>query len=607
MKKVLFSSTWGPFKEQFFNTSPVDVMNQRFSRGCDIFTLNAHLHMNWVHLIAQNIDLPSVFLEYPREEDFIAEIEKGYDYVALSSFHNQNDDLIDMCRAVRKKAPDSKIVLGGFGAAGLEAVMSEPELKEICDHLCHEEGTRFFRKILGEDPDRPMFHSHLPKWGYSLPMLNHHPAGNTPVVVGSVGCPNGCDFCGTTEMFHQCRTVIMTPEQVHQEFKRAWRENPMLAQAVLLEEDTFQNVEYVTELGRLLREDPEFGLAYYNFYCLASNRSMSQWSFEDMALTGCSTVFVGVESKFARDHGYDKTEGLSYQETFDGLHNVGILTTGAWMVGFDFQTRENVEEDLEEFVSLYPSMQQLARVCPFPPTPMWDRLKEEGRIREDVKWEDISFYGGGGMVLENLYEHEIGEIIERGYRKLYETHGASVARIVHVNLMGYEYCWENRHRNKYLGERAQYNKRLATTFFPIIKACEIYAPNNTVRKKMKDIRRMYHRLLGKPNHFQKGLEKTLCLASGANKLLDVINPRDNVLVEEAYKKYIYDKPTPQWPERPYRVEYPRRTWKFDSYLSAMNMVKRALVGMEWTSRALDRRKGIERDEKIEPEAYLIFL
>ena len=84
---------------------------------------------------------------------------------------------------------------------------------------------------------------------------------------------------------------------------------------------------------------------------------------------------------------------------FDGLHRVGISTTGAWMVGFDFQTRENIEEDLQDFIDLAPSLQQLTRVCPFPPTPLWRMLKDEGRIREDVKWEDISFYGGGGMVL----------------------------------------------------------------------------------------------------------------------------------------------------------------------------------------------------------------
>ena len=69
MTKVLFTTTWGPYIEQFFNTSPTDVMNQRFGRGCDIFTMNGHLHMSGCHVIAQNIEAPSVFLEYPRKDD----------------------------------------------------------------------------------------------------------------------------------------------------------------------------------------------------------------------------------------------------------------------------------------------------------------------------------------------------------------------------------------------------------------------------------------------------------------------------------------------------------------------------------------------------------
>lgn len=607
MKKVLFSTTWGPFQEQYFNTSPIDVMNQRFSRGCDIFSLNAHLHMNWAHLIAQNIELPSVFLEYPRKADFLAEVDKEYDYVAISAFHNQVDDLVDMCRAVRDHVPRAKIVLGGFGAVGLEATIPKKQLRELCDHLCHGEGIRFFRKILGEDPDRPMFHSHLPKWGYSLPMLNRHPRGNTPVVVGSVGCPNGCDFCGTTEMFQQRRIELMSPEQVHREFRRAWRENPLALQAVLLEEDTFQNVDYIRELGRLLREDTEFGLGYYNFYCLASNRSMSQWTFEDMALTGCSTVFVGVESKFAESEGYGKTEGLSTREMFEGLHRVGILTTGAWMVGFDFQTRENIEEDLQEFVSLAPAMQQLARVCPFPATPMWKQMKKEGRIRKDFKWEEVSFYGGGGMTSDNFYDHEIMEIIERGYKLLYETHGASVARIIHVNLLGYEYCMENRSRNQYLEERAVYHRRLTYSFFPLLRALEIYAPNNRVRKRMKDIRRMYIRLLGEPTKFQKGMEKALSLVSGATKMMDVIHPRENILVEEAFKKYLYDKPASPYPECPYRVEYPYRTRKFDLNLVARANLRRALSGVEQIVGLPGRLQNKHVHDEVPPGTFGIFL
>ena len=326
-----------------------------------------------------------------------------------------------------------------------------------------------------------------------------------------------------------------------------------------------------------------------------------------MALTGCATVFVGVESKFAREQGYGKKEGLTHKEMFDGLHRAGILTTGAWMVGFDFQTRENIEEDLRDFVDLCPSMQQLTRVCPFPPTPLWKRMKEEGRLRDDAKWEDVSFYGGGGMVPGNFYEHEIAEIIERGYKLLYETHGASIARIVHVNLMGYEHCMENRGRNPYLEDRAFYHKRLIYAMFPLLKAMEIYAPNSTVRKRMKEIRRTYVRLMGEPTQFQKTMEKTLTLTSAYNRVKDLVYPADNVLVEEAFKRYVYDKPAPSYPECPYRVEYPNRTRSFDLNRQAKATIRRLTTGMEMATRLLGRPRSPYRDRPVPPGMFGIFM
>jgi radical SAM superfamily enzyme YgiQ (UPF0313 family) len=489
-------------------------------------------------------------------------------------------------------------VLGGFGAAGLEATATPEEIRELCDHLCHEEGVTYFRKLLGEQVDQPMFHSHLPKWGTTLPMISRRSKGQTPVIVASVGCPNKCDFCGTTEYFQHRRIQLMTPEQVHREFARLYRENPYIPQVTLLEEDSFADIEYMRELGRLLQEDGEFGLAYYSFYCLASMRSMSKWTFEDMMLTGASTVFVGVESKYAQDHGYGKTAGLSYKEMFKGLHNVGITTSGAWMVGFDFQDRWNIEEDLQDFIALEPTTQQLTRVCPFPATPMWRDMKKQGRIKENVDWNSISFFGGGGMDPKNFNEHEVMGLIERGYKELYQTHGATIARYLDVNLRGYEYCLENRHKNKYIAERGQYHKRMAFTVFPLLKAMEIYAPNNIVRKKMKDHRRNYLRLVGEPTTFQKWQEKWLIGLSGYNKFMDVILPRENLISEEAFKKYIYSKPAPEWPGRPYRVERPGGEKTYKGFQKSQDRLRNIMRALQALSRYPDKRKGIEVEEEL---------
>ena len=60
--------------------------------------------------------IEDIWPDYPTKEDFFDEIAKGYDYIGLSFFHNQVTDAVEMCKAIRQKAPKSKIVLGGFGA-----------------------------------------------------------------------------------------------------------------------------------------------------------------------------------------------------------------------------------------------------------------------------------------------------------------------------------------------------------------------------------------------------------------------------------------------------------------------------------------------------------
>ncbi|MBU2488694.1 MAG: hypothetical protein KKA60_04820, partial [Proteobacteria bacterium] len=309
-----------------------------------------------------------------------------------------------------------------------------------------------------------------------------------------------------------------------------------------------------------------------------------------------------------QDHGYGKTHGLSAREMFGGLHRVGIATTGAWMVGFDFQNRENITEDLEDFIALNPCLQQLTRVCPFPGTPMWKEMKKQGRIPDDVDWKSISFYGGGGLEPANFNDHEVMALIEEGYKKLYHTHGASLARIMEVNMMGYEYCMENRGKNPYMEDRAVYNKRLCLTMFPLLKPMEIYAPNNIVRRRMKGLAREYIRLFGPPSSFQKNMERAMTGISGLNRFLDVLYPRDNEITKEAYKKYVYEKPAPAWPECPYAVSHPHRTWRFSAKRQMIGGLRSLLMDADRAGGAWDHIvRGLPQDEAMKRGLYFFFL
>jgi hypothetical protein len=233
------------------------------------------------------------------------------------------------------------------------------------------------------------------------------------------------------------------------------------------------------------------------------------------------------------------------------------------MLGFDFQNRNNVTEDLESFIALEPTMQQLTRLCPFPGTPLWQQVADEGRIDpRQVPVDSISFFGGGGMEPKGFYDHEIMEIIERGYVKLYETWGSILLRQFKVFLNGYEYC--SQHRDPAIKRRAVFHRNMSAELYPLIYAQEVYAPNTTVRKRVRDELARYRALLGEPSKAQRLMERfVLKRARKAirNEIDEPANFRPKV---EPYKRYEYHRQNKPG-ESPFAVTHPRRELSYKLY------------------------------------------
>ncbi len=556
MSNVLLTTPVGPYDTHYYNQSLTDVMDQRFSRGCGIFTMRGHIHINFAHVLAQNIEAPTVFLEYPSWDDFEAELAKQPTFVGINGFHNQRDIVIEMCKRARAACPNSTILLGGWAGIGIKNCVPEEEWKTYADDICEGDGVKFLREKLGEDQNAPIDVTHLPRCSAAIPWLEPHPEGDMGTVVASLGCPHGCDFCGTTHMYNRRRLRLLKADKVFGEMKRYFRAHDNLISVNLIEEDSFADPKFMRRLSELVQDDQEFGLERLSFFCLSSNSSLSKFDFDDILKTGVTSIFIGVESKFAPGEGYKKRDGRDIADTFRELHRRGIGTIGAWMLGFDFQNRENVEEDLSSFIDLEPTFQQLTRLCPFPGTTLWRQVVEEGRIDpKQVPTEAISFFGGGGMVPENFYDHEVMEIIEDGYVKLYDTWGACLFRQWKVNLNGWEYC--STHDDPVIRRRAPYHKRMAKEIFPMTLAMEYHAPNGTVRKRVRDQRNRYCRNFGPPSNAQKLMEQFVLRKAHAAAKRELSHPSNFTPKEEPYKRYDYDR-TAVPGECPYTVTHPNR-------------------------------------------------
>ena len=146
----------GPYPE-LDGCSSMDLYASRLTHSQDIFSFASYYPALPIYLIGQNISAPTVVLESPTFEIFTEEVKNGYDYIGINFNTIFFDQVLKMCRIIRRLSPETKIVLGGYGVCCLkENFQEEQELVKMVDHVCHGEGIRFMRELLGEPTDAPI-------------------------------------------------------------------------------------------------------------------------------------------------------------------------------------------------------------------------------------------------------------------------------------------------------------------------------------------------------------------------------------------------------------------------------------------------------------------
>ncbi len=550
MKRVLLSTPVTPYPVQPWHDTPTDIMRQRFFKGQGIFTFEAHMHLVGPFIIAQNISAPAVVLDHPTMENWVEEVKKGYDYVGISSLTPNIESVLEMFRMVRKHSPASTTILGGFAAQSLGAFYPEEEWKKLVDHVVLGDGIRWFRQLLGEDVNAPVRQHYLPRCGFgAVPWLDRWPPGDTSALIAAVGCENGCDFCTTTTHFGGKRHTLVTPEQVKNEIKM-WQQYAPGTNIIIYEED--QNKEFIDEVGRLMREDPDIDFSKFMITILISISMLSRYDdLDQLAHNNVANLFVGLESKFAPDQGYGKRRGDA-REIFQQLYARGMATMIGWMAGFDFHTRETLEEDFQYLLTCEPTAAQLTRVTPYPGTPLYNRLKEEGRIKP-FKWEDVSFYGGG-MVHKNLYEHEIMEFIRRGDERLLHTWGPTILRFLKLYFNGYERFKD--YDDIHFRQIAERYRQRAYEGYALIPALDRFAPNGRVRKMVKELEQRWKHHFGEPSSFMKVQSGYSEIKATWATLKEIADPTNrHIRIPPAKRYFFFGNDIKDDGSLPYKKEY----------------------------------------------------
>lgn len=359
---------------------------------------------------------PDVEVAYREVDELPAngELEK-FDLVGISSFTARIEAAYTL--ADRYRAAGVPVVLGG-----LHVSMMPDEAAEHADSLVlfGAEGAwprliedfrngRLARRYNGlqdhvfEEPNYVM-----PRFD----LLKDRPY-NRVTVQTSRGCPLNCEFCAAslriTSRFQQ-KPVDKVVDEIRT--AKTMVDHPFFEFA---DDNTFLNkrwgksfVEAITPLELSWFTETDISIAD------------DDELLRRLTDSGCRQILIGLESPSATSlegidpHNWKYKHFDQYIESIDKIQSHGVTVNGCFVLGLDSDTPETFAQ-VKEFVDRSRLIEvQVTVLTPFPGTPLYERLRREGRLIKDRYWDRCTLFDVN-FVPKNMSVEEL----EAGMRWLF--------------------------------------------------------------------------------------------------------------------------------------------------------------------------------------------
>ncbi len=304
----------------------------------------------------------------------------------------------------------AKVILGG-----LHVLSCPEEAAPHADALAIGEGVRIWPEILRDVEAgtlRPIY-----RGSYRQPYREEPPPRRdllprrdfltTTSLIATRGCHNRCGFCYlATEglsMPYQVRDV----DQVVREFRDDGQ-----PYGVFVDNNLGSRPEYLRALCRALRPLEVIWSAAVTID-VTDDPSLAR----EMALAGCTGVFVGFESLTGENlvEASKKTPSPDdYARRVAILHDHGIQVNGSFVLGFDHDRPDVFERTADWIESARLECATFHILTPYPGTPLFERMESQGRLLH----KDWRLYDTAHAVFRP--SHMSPEALEAGYAWCYE-------------------------------------------------------------------------------------------------------------------------------------------------------------------------------------------
>jgi hypothetical protein len=441
-------------------------------------------HRSWgLMLIQANLQAPCTLLDFPTRERFIEEIcAVPYDVVGIGSITTNVLKVREMCRLVRDHRPQAKIVVGGHVAN-----IPDVDQRIDADFIVRGDGVRWFRRLLGEDPDVPIRHPCVPTRSGTRNMginARERPGDVAATLIPSVGCPVGCNFCATSAMFGGKGNSINFYETGDELFDVMCQlERAMQTRSFFVMDENFlmDRRRALRLLELMQRHDKSWIL-----YVFSSARVLSSYTMEQLVGLGVSWVWMGLEGENSR---YGKLNGVNTRSLVRRLQSHGIRVLGSTIIGLENHTPDNINRVIDYAVSHNTDFHQFMLYMPLPGTPLHAEVSAQGRMKSEAECPTPDTHGQ--LVFNYHHTHitegQETEFLLRAFRRDFEVNGPSMMRVVQTTLAGwrrYKNHPDSRVRRRFVWD----NEAMATTYAAVVAATRrYYRRDPAMRTKLSEL------------------------------------------------------------------------------------------------------------------------
>ncbi len=484
---ILLSSVFGPFaRDDEFGSrriNPMELYHNQVTRAQGAFSLRMFHRSFGLMLIHANVDAPCSLLDFPTLDRFIAELRRApYDIVGISSIIPNLGKVVRMCELVRAHRPEATIVVGGH-------IANHPDAGERidADHIVKGDGVRWFRRYLGQPEDVPVRHPlALSAFGARVMGVNvtQKPRDTAAILLPSVGCPMGCNFCATSAMFGGKGHFVNFFNSGAELFSlmRAAEEQMNVRSFFVMDENFLLHRKRALGLLELMKRHAKS----WSLYVFSSARVLRAYTIEQLVELGISWVWLGLEGERSQ---YRKLRGVDTQELVRALRSHGIRVLGSTIIGLENHTNETMADVIAHAISHDVDFHQFMLYTPIAGTPLYEVHRRDGTLLDEDECPPADTHGQYRFSFRHphiRHGEEIGHLLD-AFRRDFETNGPSLARMFKTTLEGWLRYKD--HRDPRIRTRlAAEVRQLRTTYAGALWAMKRWARRNPlVREKVAGI------------------------------------------------------------------------------------------------------------------------